>query len=88
MIVNAYKRALKELVFKPIVLIPVLISILFGRLIAQLTTGSWQTMIETMLLWQSTSESPFIGLILNKPVDIFIILIATIVSLTVSVIVL
>jgi hypothetical protein len=88
MIFSSISNALKAIVTKPLLLIAVLVSILFGKVLAQLTVVAWMPVSDVFTLWQNNSESPIIALILSNPIEMIIILLAAIISFTVSTIVL
>jgi hypothetical protein len=85
--ISAFVEAFKKIISKPSLLFFVLISILFGKILGQLTVNAWIPISDIFTMWHS-SESPFIALILSNPVEIIIILTATIISFTVSIIIL
>lgn len=88
MIISSTINALKTIVSKPAALIVVLISILFGQVLAQLSVIGWMPLSDFFTIWQNGTESPLIAILLGNPIEVLIILITTIISFTVSTMVL
>ena len=86
MIISAVVNSFKTIVSKPILFIPILISILFGKVLAQATVWAWIPIADIFTMWGSSTENPFLALIISNPIEIGAILVSAIIGLTVSVI--